>query len=138
MRRGTCESFGPDKALVGLWLLLSAIPVPIALFDVSLGHPDAFKVLAASLVSPAAVLVFVARFRATFTSERFIYRRWGATIEVAYDDLAHIEVTNVTRIQKTPVGAFLVTRDGRRLPFWPKLFPSRAVTRFFQLAPRRG
>ena len=137
MQHTECESFGPDKVLVGLWLLLTGAPVILAIWLVSLGHSDATEFLAVTLIPPLAVLTFAARFRVTFLKDRFTYRRWGPTIEVAYADLAHIEVTNVTPFQKSPIGAFLVTRDGRRLPFWPKLFPTPAVSGFFKLAPRQ-
>ena len=51
-------------------------------------------------------------------------------------------MTNVTpftkeedrTLPKKAVGAFLVTKHGERLPFWPKLFPHDAVNRFFALA----
>lgn len=135
MKRVDMESFGPDMALVGLWLVLVAAPVPICILAVSRGQSAAWQPLFISLVPPIALLVFVFRFRATFTTDRFIYRRWGPTIEVLYNEISHIEVANITPIAKAAIGAFLITRNGTRFPFWPKLFPARAVTRFFKLAP---
>jgi hypothetical protein len=83
--------------------------------------------------SSVAVLTFAGRFRATFTSTEFIYRRSGPTVRVRYSEIDRIEVTNATPVTKQAVGAFVVTRRGQRLPFWPKLFPREAVTRFFAL-----
>jgi hypothetical protein len=135
MKRADTESFGPDKALVGLWFVLVAVPVPICALAVLRGNSAGWAPLLISLVLPAALVVFAVRFRVTFAEDRFIYRRWGSTTEVPYGQISHIEVTNITPVTKAAIGAFLVTRDGFRAPFWPKLFPTRAVTRFFELAP---
>ena len=88
-----------------------------------------------TFILPLIPIVFASRFRATFTSNSFIYRRWGQTITVPYREVDHIEVANVTPLTKQAVGAFLVTTRGERLPFWPKLFPRQAVKRFFDLSP---
>ena len=89
-----------------------------------------------SLTMPAALLAFVCRYRVTFLDDSLIYRRWGPTIRVRYCDIAYLKVANSTPVGKDAIGAFIVTRNGERLPFWPKLFPRPAVTRFFKLAPR--
>jgi hypothetical protein len=86
------------------------------------------------LVFPLLPIIFACRFRATFAPSEFIYRRWGPTICVPLADIDRIEVANVTPLTKQPIGAFVVTRSGQRLPFWPKLFPREAVNRFFALA----
>jgi hypothetical protein len=78
-------------------------------------------------------VLFASRFRATFTPTDFVYRRWGPTIRVPYSDIDSIDVTNVTPISEQPVGAFIVTKGGSRLPFWPKLFPRSVVERLFSL-----
>lgn len=130
------QSYGADPLLVGFWLLLAGIPFPLAAWLIIRDGATAssIELLSASLLGPIAVLVFAARFRAIFHADRFEYRRWGSTVLVRYADIARIETTNVTPIEKQPIGAFIVTHDGLRLPFWPKLFPRAAVERFYQLA----
>jgi hypothetical protein len=59
---------------------------------------------------------------------------WARQGGVRYSDIDRIEVTNVTPISNEPVGGFLVTKRGKQLPFWPKLFPRDAVRRFCALA----
>jgi hypothetical protein len=86
------------------------------------------------LVFPLLPVLFASRFRVTFSPNEFVYRRWGPTIRVPYSDISSVEATNVTPVSKQAIGAFIVTRDGARLPFWPKLFPKEAVERFFALA----
>ncbi len=88
-----------------------------------------------SAIPPLAVAVFALRFRASFTSDTLIYRRWGKTLKASYSEISRIEITNVTPITKQAIGALLIMKNGERLPFWPKLFPTQAVDRFFQLAP---
>jgi hypothetical protein len=129
------ETFGPDKPLVGVWLALVSIPALLFAYDMLRRGltRDVFTELLVSLIMPVVAVIFVSRFRVSFTPENFIYRRWGITISVPYSEISHIEITNVTPIRKEPIGAFLVTRDGERLPFWPKLFPRRAAERFLQL-----
>lgn len=131
------ESFGPDKSLVALWTVLVSIPLPLLVWAaVKQGYLGGLAVpLALCMVLPGMVLAFALRFRVTFTPHHFVYRRWGSTHKVAYRDIRSIEVTNVTPLSKDAIGAFIVTREGSRLPFWPKLFPRAAVDRFFQLAP---
>jgi hypothetical protein len=129
------SSYGPDKVLVGFWTLLCSPPALIwgYLFfnspTAATGHP--FLLMLAFALLP---MLFASRFRATFTPTEFVYRRWGPTIRVAYKDIDCIEVTNVTPVSKQAVGAFIVTKGGSRLPFWPKLFPREAVKQFFGLA----
>jgi hypothetical protein len=87
-----------------------------------------------TLVFPLLPVLFAYRFRATFTPTEFIYRRWGQTIRVPLSAIDRIEVTNATPIGKQAAGALIVTKQGSRLPFWPKLFPREAVNRFLSLA----
>lgn len=129
------QSYGPDKMLVCLWIALTGAPFPLS---VSLVVRDGFRsdlleMLCASAALLILTVVFTLRFRVTFTADSFVYRRWGPTVSVRYVDVARIEVTNFTRIGGQPVGAFVVTKRGERYPFWPKLFPRDAVTRFFGL-----
>jgi hypothetical protein len=129
------ESFGPDRNRVGVLTLILGMPSIIAMLDVARGHPEALSLLAMSLIFPLGWLAFVARYRVTFTDDRFVYRRWGPTVEVAYADATSIRLVPATRLQIAPVRAYLVTRDGRRFPFWFKVFPVRATARFFSVAP---
>jgi hypothetical protein len=130
------QSYGADPLLAGFWVLLAAIPVPIATWGLVKNGATATSVemVLVSLIGPLAVFVFTSRFRAVFHADHFEYRRWGPTIRARYTDIAAIEIANVTPVEGQPIGAFIVTRDGRRLPFWPKLFPREAVERFLQLA----
>ena len=130
------EAFGADPWLVAFWIALTGIPLPLSAWLLVRDGPniDSLEMMACSAIGPVAVLLFTSRFRATFTTDQFEYRRWAPTIRVRYADIASIETTNVTPIARNAVGTFIVTHDGRRLPFWPKLFPRRATTRFFQLS----
>ena len=130
------QSYSADPLLVGFWVLLTGIPVPLAAWILVRDGVTAstIELMLVSLIAPVAVLVFASRFRAIFHADQFEYRRWGPTIRVRYVDIASIETTNVTPIERQPIGAFIVTHDGTRLPFWPKLFSRPAVERFFQLA----
>jgi hypothetical protein len=132
MNRST--SYGPDKALVGFWALLCSPPAFIFayLFAKSPTSDMATQFLF-TLAFPLTPILFASRFRATFASSEFVYRRWGPTVRIPYSQIERIEVTNVTPVSKQPIGAFVVTTRGDRLPFWPKLFPSEAVNRFFAL-----
>jgi hypothetical protein len=131
------DAYGPDPFLVGFWLLLTGIPAFLEIFTFiaqgRVANPVPWLVV---LGPPLAVLIFTLRFRACFTADTFVYRRWGKTVRVPYEQIAGIEVTNVTPIAKQPVGASIVTLSGARFPFWPKLFPKAAVARFFALADR--
>jgi hypothetical protein len=133
------ESYGPDPALVGLWLALAGVPLPLSAWLIFRDgfRPDLLQMLFVGALAPILVAVFTLRFRVTFTADSFVYRRWGPTIAVLYADISRIEVTNATRIEQQAIGAFVVTKQGKRLPFWPKLFPRAAVTRFFKLAGQR-
>ena len=132
------KSYGPDALLVGVWALLCSPPALVTAYLFAKGPSSATAIqLAWTLVFPLLPAVFACRFRATFTPTEFVYRRWGPTIRVPYSDIERIEVTNVTPISEQAVGAFIVTRQGQRLPFWPKLFPRRAVERFFALEPNK-
>ena len=133
------ESYGPDKVLVAVWALLVSPPAIIG-GHVFLRSPSSetlllFLLALAFLLAP---VVFASRFRATFAPTEFIYRRWGRTIRVPYAEIERIEVANLTPLLPRPakqrIGAFIVTKCGSRLPFWPKLFPRDAVERFFALA----
>ena len=129
------RSYGPDKALVAVWVLLCGLPViPAAYLILRSPTWDAGELLLVALTLPLMQFLFMIRFRATFASGSFAYRRWGPTITVRYAEIDHIEVTNVTPISKQAIGAFLITRSGERLPFWPKLFPQEAVNQFFDLS----
>jgi hypothetical protein len=128
-------SYGPDKVLVGFWVLLSSPPALIwgwILFRSP--SPGAMLPFLLALMLPLAAVLFASRFRATFTPTEFVYRRWGPTVRVPYSEIDRIEVANLTPVAKQPIGAFIVTRRGQWLPFWPKLFPREAVQRFFALA----
>ncbi|WP_333605185.1 hypothetical protein [Novosphingobium sp.] len=133
------EAFGPDKILVGFWMLLTGIPCFIMTYDIAKFGPraDLVGALLLAAIVPSAILVFTMRFRATFSDTTFSYRRWGRTFVVPRVDIDHILVTNRTAISKEPVGAFLVTRDGQRYSFWPKLFPRRAIQMFLALGEVR-
>jgi hypothetical protein len=127
-------SFGPDPLLVGLWTLLCSPPALVTGYLFVKAPTQAAAIpFAWTLVFPLLPVLFAYRFRATFTPTEFIYRRWGQTIRVPLADVDRIEVTNATPIGKQAVGAFIVTKQGSRLPFWPKLFPREAVNRFFSL-----
>lgn len=128
-------SYGPDPLLVGLWALLCSPPALIT-GDLFLKAPTqaAATQFAWMLIFPLVPVLFAYRFRATFAPTEFIYRRWGPTIRVPLFDIDRIEVTNATPITGQAIGAFIVTKQGNRLPFWPKLFPRAAVSRFFSLA----
>lgn len=138
-KRSSIETFGPDKVLVGFWMLLTGIPIFIVIYDIAQFGPRADLVVALLLagLAPAAILLFTMRFRATFSDSAFSYRRWGRTFVVPRADVDHVLVTNRTAISKEPVGAFLVTRDGQRYAFWPKLFPRRAIEMFLALGEVR-
>jgi hypothetical protein len=128
-------SYGPDKMLVGVWVLLVSLPALILGWIFLRSGSTATALPAAlTLILPLAVMTFASRFRVTFTRTEFVYRRWGPTVRIAYSDINRIDVTNVTPVTKQAIGAFLVTKRGERLPFWPKLFPREAVDRFFALA----
>ncbi len=130
------DSYGADKILVGVWLALVGVPLPLYVgLALKRGGLEGLATpLIVSVALPLAVLVFTARFRITFAPDHLVYRRWGPTLKVAYRDIASIEITNTTAISGDAIGAFIVTRNGDRLPFWPKLFPRPAVNRFFRLA----
>jgi hypothetical protein len=125
-------SYGADPLLVGFWALICS-PAGFVLFKAPAEGALVRRVW--WIAFPLLPVIFASRFRATFTSREFVYRRWGPTIRVSYDDIRSIDVTNRTAIAKDAVGAFIVTKSGSRLPFWPKLFPRQAIDRFFALAP---
>jgi hypothetical protein len=130
-------SYGPDPLLVGVWALIVSPPAWIGGYFLLKAPTDhAFVGFVWSLVLPLMPLVFTSRFRATFTPTEFVYRRWGPTVSVPYSEIDRIEVANLTPIARQPIGAFIVTKRGQRLPFWPKLFPREAVRRFFALSPQ--
>lgn len=133
------ETFAADKILVGFWMLLAAIPLLIGIYDLLKMGPrrDLLEMVALVALAPLAILIFASRFRASFADHAFVYRRWGRTISVPYTDIDHISIANRTPIYKAAVGTFLVTHDGKHLPFWPKLFPRRAVERFMTLGEVR-
>jgi hypothetical protein len=130
------ESFGPDPALVCFWLILTSLPFFFSVFLIIRDGPrsDLLEMILASPILPIIVVVFTSRFRATFNADSFVYRRWGPTVRVRYADISRIETTNTTPIEKQAIGAFTITKQNERFPFWPKLFPRQAVMRFFQLA----
>lgn len=121
--------------LVAFWALLGSPPALIWGY-VFLRSPSLTTALPflLTLSLPLAPVVFASRFRATFAPTEFVYRRWGPTIRVPYSEIDRIEVVNVTPVAKQPIGAFVVTKSGQQLPFWPKLFAREAVKRFFALA----
>jgi hypothetical protein len=128
------ESYGPDKVLVAFWALIASPPALIWGF-LLLKSPSSGTLFPffLGLTLALAPVVFASRFRVTFAPTEFVYRRWGPTVRVPYSEIDRIEVANVTPIAKQPVGAFIVTKRGSRMPFWPKLFPREAVERFFAL-----
>jgi hypothetical protein len=130
-------SYGPNKLLVGFWTLLCSPPAVVFGY-LLLRSPtaDMAKQFILTLAFPLVPVLFASRFRATFAPTQFVYRRWGSTIRVPYAQIERIEVTNATPISGAAAGAFVVTKSGNKLPFWPKLFPREAVKRFFALAPR--
>jgi hypothetical protein len=131
----TAESYGPDYALVAFWTLIASPPALISGYVLlRSATPGMYFPFAITLILALAPIVFASRFRLTFAPSEFVYRRWGRTVRVPYSDIDRIEVTNVTPITKQPIGSFIVTKRGSRLPFWPKLFPREAVERFFALA----
>ena len=127
-------SYGPDKALVGFWMLLCSPPALVTGYLLA-KSPSSVTLLQFlwTLIFPLIPVLFALRFRATFASDEFVYRRWGPTIRVPYSDIERFEVANVTPMTEQPVGAFIVTKGGGRLPFWPKLFPRRAIDEFMAL-----
>jgi hypothetical protein len=129
------NSYGPDPLLVGFWALICSPPTFVATY-LLLKTPTIAGVwqFVWTLCFPLLPIAFASRFRATFAPTEFIYRRWGPTIRVPYSSIETVEATNVTPIGKQAIGAFIVTKNGCRLPFWPKLFPKEAVERFFALA----
>jgi hypothetical protein len=128
-------SYGPDKALVAFWVLLSSPPALIWGWLLLRSPSSAIATpFLLALMLPLAAVLFASRFRATFTPTEFVYRRWGPTVRVPYSEIDRVEVANVTPVSKQAIGAFVVTKRGQRLPFWPKLFPVEAVQRFFALA----
>ena len=128
-------SYGPDPFLVGFWAIICSMPTMLTA-DLFFRAPTNVNLVQFlwTLVFPLLPIAFASRFRATFAPDEFVYRRWGPTIRVRYADIDRIEVTNLTPLARQAVGAFLVTKRGERLPFWPKLFPREAVKRFFALA----
>jgi hypothetical protein len=128
-------SYGADPLLVAFWALICSPPALVTAYLLFKAptHGNLLQ-FAWTLAFPLLPIAFASRFRATFAPTEFVYRRWGPTIRVPYSDIDEIEVTNVTPVTKQPIGAFLVTKRGQRLPFWPKLFPKEAVNRFFALA----
>lgn len=125
-------SYGPDPLLVGFWAFICS-PIGFVLFKAP--SDEIFARLGWLIAFPMLPVIFASRFRATFTSSEFVYRRWGPTIRVSYDQIDSIEVINRTPLAKDAVGAFIITKGGDRLPFWPKLFPRRTIGEFFALAP---
>jgi hypothetical protein len=135
LKQNAESAYGPDPLLVGFWCLLTSIPVIMDLYSVVSHGPHANVIpWLVSVAPPLLTLGFAARFRVIFTADTVVYRHWGKTIRVRYDQISKIEITNVTPIEKQPIGAFLVTHRGERFPFWPKLFPKEAVARFTRLA----
>jgi hypothetical protein len=128
-------SYRPDPILVGFWMLICSPPALVTgyLFAKAPSSSNLAQ-FAWTLVFLLLPLLFASRFRATFTETEFVYRRWGPTIRVPYSEIERIDVTNVTPVSEQPVGAFIVTKRGRRLAFWLKLFPREAVDRFCSLA----
>jgi hypothetical protein len=128
------SSYGPDPVLVSFWALICSPPALATAYLLAkspgLGN---LSQLGWTLLFPLSPVLFAIRFRVTFGRKEFVYRRWGPTIRVPYAEINRIEVTNVTPISKEPVGAFIVTKRGRKLAFWPKLFPRDAVDRFLSL-----
>ena len=136
----SAESFGPDPVLVGFWVALVGVPLPLGILDLVRwgARPDVIQMLGISVLLPTMVLIFALRFRAVFSETAFAYRRWGKTFVVRYAEIDHIEITNRTRISGDAVGAFVVTKNGARFAFWPKLFPRKAIQRFMALGEVRG
>ena len=134
------QSFGPDPVLVGVWVALVGIPVPFGIHNlVKQGpSPDLLEMLGVSVLLPTIVLIFALCFRASFSETTFTYRCWGKTFVISYAEIDHIEITNRTRISGDAVGAFVVTKNGARFAFWPKLFPRKAIQRFMALGEVRG
>ena len=128
-------SYGPDKAVVAFWALLCCPPALVCGYLFATAPTlEMGSQLLLTLVFPVAPILFASRFRATFASSEFIYRRWGPTVRVPYSQIERIDVTNVTPVGKQPIGAFIITTGGEKLPFWPKLFSREAVNRFLALA----
>jgi hypothetical protein len=128
-------SYGADPILVGLWALICSPPAFVTAYLLAqMPTAENLPPLLLSLGLTLAPIAFASRFRATFTPSEFVYRRWGRTIRVPYSNIERIEAANVTPLSKEAIGAFVVTKSGQRLPFWPKLFPREAVDRFFALA----
>ncbi len=130
------EEYRADVALVSFWLVLCGIPIPISIAAwIARGWYVAGPLISVGLLLPMLVLIFVSRFKVSFTDREFVYQHWGPTIRIAYTDIVGLEVTNVTPLERQAIGAFVVVKNGRKYPFWPKLFPRRAVERFFELGP---
>src|SRR4051812_22924359 len=102
MNRST--SYGPDKALVGFWALLCSPPALLfAYLFAKSPTPDMAAQFLFTLVFPLAPIIFASRFRATFTSSEFVYRRWGRTVRIPFAQIDRIETTNLTPISKRPI-----------------------------------
>jgi hypothetical protein len=129
------DSYGADPLLIAFWALICSPPAFVAAYLLAKDPTNENLVqFACAVAFPLLPIVFASRFRATFAPTEFVYRRWGPTVRVFYSDIERIEIANVTPLTKDAIGAFLVTKGGDRLPFWPKLFPRAAVNRFFALA----
>ena len=131
-------SYGPDPLLVGFWALIVSPPAWVeAYFLLKSPSYHGFVGFLWAAALPLLPVVFASRFRVTFAPSEFVYRRWAPTVRIPYSAIDRIEVANVTPLSREAVGAFIVTKDGVRLPFWPKLFPREAVRRFFALGLSR-
>ena len=135
MKEQEANSYGPDPILVGVWALLASPPAWMgSYFILTAPTYHAFVGFVWSVALPLLPVVFASRFRVTFAQNELVYRRWAPTIRVLYSAIDRIEVSNATPITGDAIGAFIITKDGGRFPFWPKLFPRKAVQRFFALA----
>ena len=133
------EISGADRKLVAFWLVLTGWPIPLAIAaSFQSPGPDNLAILLMASVPLLIVSIFLARFKARFTPNRFVFRRWGRSTNVRYIDIVELEFPQDPATGQ-PVGtAWIVTRDGQRHPFWPRIFPRLAVERFRKLAPRPG
>ena len=128
-------NYSPDKGLIALALGPAIILILGLAAELTHGVFQ-WDVLIECLTYAAVVLVIFERFRVTFDKNELIYRRWGSTVHVLYSEMESITVVNNSRGK--PVRAIIHTRQGAALPFWWKLFPDEAATRFFALAKLNG
>ena len=128
------SSYGARTVLVGVWTLFFSPPAVIwgYLFFKSAGDASAlpFILCVALALLPA---IYASRLRATFTDAEFVYRRWGPTINVPYEDIDCIQVTHVSGKGASTLRINIKTKGGGHFYFFPKPFPREVLKRLLAL-----